>query len=353
MTVLMIFGAELSSNLEMFTMPEFMPFLRHVHSQSKHDSSTREATELDLEDMYFNIPKAQMPDAFQYLLPKIAAASYIKGRSRRAVLDWVSVSRIAKKLHTHGRAANQDAYTYVSIDLLKDYLVFELQGNHLFRVGSWVLAQIHGIPLGGNISAQLASLYLMVREIIALDVSLFGSRVLCTRYRDNIYFFGPPVSVYPHLRTWQDTLRAVYAIPVTFEQAGSTVDLLEVCVHMLTQGLSVTLRPKACDILSGKITSILRWPDAFSTSTGFVPQSMNPAVMGQCRFWKISKTDVANNILLSTGELGLKNYASSTYYRKVHSALLQHGITVNRHETIRAWLIGSLMFEQHNHRNLL
>ena len=303
--------------------------------------------------MYLNIPKAQLPHAFQYLLRKIAAASYIKGRSRHAVLDWVSVSLIAKKLYTHGRAVNQDAYTYVSIDLLKDYLVFELQGNHLFRVGSWVLAQIHGIPFGGKNSAQLASLYLMVSEIIALDVFLFGSRVLCTCYRDNIYFFGTPGSVYPHLRTWQDTLSAGYAISVDHEQAGSTVDLLEVCVHMLTRGLSVTLRPKACDILNGKISSILRWPDAISTNTSFVPQSMNPAVMGQRRFWKISKTDVANNMLLSAGELDLKNYASSTYYRKVHSALLKHGITVNRHEAIHAWHIGSLMLKHHNHRNLL
>ena len=295
MTVLVKLGAELSSNPEIITMPEFMPFLRHVHSQSKQDPAAWEAAELDLEDMYLNIPKAQLPDAFQYLLQKVAVAPYIRWRSRRAVLDWVSVSRISKKLDTHGRAANQDAYTYVSVDLLKDYLVFELQGNHLFRAGSWVLAETHGIPMGGGgISAKLASLYLMTREMIALEVSLFGSRVLRTRYRDNIYFFGPSGSVYPHLHTWQDTLSAVYAIPVTFEQAGSTVDLLEVRVRMLTGGLGVTLRPKACDILSGQVTNILRWSDAFSTNTSFVLQSMIPAVMGTCRFWKISKTDVAN-----------------------------------------------------------
>ena len=184
--------------------------------------------------------------------------------------------------------------------------MFELQGNNLFRAGSWVLAQTHGIPMGGKISAQWASLYLMTREMIALDVSLFGSRVLRTRYRDNIYFFGPTGSVYPHLQSWQTTLSTVYDIPVTFKQAGSTVDLLEVRVRMLTKGLSVTLRPKACDILSGSVTNILRWPDAFWTNTSFVLQSMIPAVNGKCRFWKISRTDVANNILLSAGEMGLK-----------------------------------------------
>ena len=84
MTVLMKLGAELSSNLEMFTMPEFMPFLHHVHSQSKQDGTAWEAAELDLEDMYLNIPKAQLPDAFQYLLQKIEATPYVWGRSRRA-----------------------------------------------------------------------------------------------------------------------------------------------------------------------------------------------------------------------------------------------------------------------------
>ena len=43
---------------------------------------------------------------------------------------------------------------------------------------------------------------------------------------------------------------------MTFEEAGSTVDLLEVRVRMLAEGLSVTLRPKACDILSGVVTNI-------------------------------------------------------------------------------------------------
>ena len=37
MTVLLKLGAERSSNLEMFTMPESMPFQHHVHSQSKQD----------------------------------------------------------------------------------------------------------------------------------------------------------------------------------------------------------------------------------------------------------------------------------------------------------------------------
>ena len=217
--------------------------------------------------MYLNIPKAQLPDAFQYLLRKIAATPYVRGRSRRAVLDWVSVSRISKKLDTHGRAADPSAYSYVSIDLLRDYLKFELQGNNLFRAGSWVLAQTHGMPMGGKISAQLASLYLMTREMIALDVSLLGSRLLRTRYRDVIFFFGPPGSVYPNLQSWQTTLNTLYGIPVTFEQAGSTIDLLEIRVRMLTKGLSVTLCPKACDILSGVVTNILRWPDAFSWPT--------------------------------------------------------------------------------------
>ena len=301
MTVVIKLVAEFYSNLEMFTMPGFMPFLRHVHSQSKQDCAAWEAAEWDLEDLYLNIPKAHLPDAFQYLLQKIAATPYVRGRSRRAVLDWVSVSCISRKVDTHGRAASQDAYSYVSVNLLRDYLMFELQGTNLFRAGSWVPAQTHGIPVGGKISAQLASVYVMTREMTALDVSLFGSRVLRTRYQDNIHFFGPPGSVYPHLHSWQEALSTVYAIPVTFEEAGCTVDLLEVRAPMLARGLSVTLRPKACDILGDLVTNILRWPDAFSTNTSFVLQSMIPAVIGKCRFWKISKTDVANNNLLSAG----------------------------------------------------
>ena len=126
----------------------------------------------------------------------------------------------------------------------------------------------------------------MTREMIALDVSLSGSRVLRTRYPDNIHFFGPLVSVYSHLHSWEEALSAIYAIRVTFEQAGSTVDLLKVRVRMLTGGLSVTLPHKACNILSGLVTNVPRWADAFSTNTSIVLQSMIPAVIDKCRFWK-------------------------------------------------------------------
>ena len=59
------------------------------------------------------------------------------------------------------------------------------------------------------------------------------------------------------------------------------------------------------------------------------------------------------NILLSAGELGFKNYLSCTYYRKMHSALLKLGITVNRHEALHAWHVASLLFEHHNLRGFL
>ena len=123
---------------------------------------------------------------------------------------------------------NKDTYSYVFVGLLRDYVMFELQGNKLFRAGSWVLAQTHGITMGRTISAQLAFLYLMTRGMVAPDVSLISSQVLRTRYRDNIYFFGPPGSVYPHLLTLQEALSVVFAISVTFEHTGSIVHSSEV-----------------------------------------------------------------------------------------------------------------------------
>ena len=37
-------------------MPEFMAFLRNVHEQARGDSLCWEAAELDLEDMFLNVP---------------------------------------------------------------------------------------------------------------------------------------------------------------------------------------------------------------------------------------------------------------------------------------------------------
>ena len=132
----------------------------------------------------------------------------------------------SKPLDTHRRAANQNTYSYLSVHLLRNYLMYELQGNIVFRAGSFVLARTHGIPMGGKISAQLATLDVMTREMIALHFSLFASWVLRTRYRDNIFFLGPHGSVSPNLHSWQEALSAVSPTLVTFSQAGSTVDLL-------------------------------------------------------------------------------------------------------------------------------
>ena len=42
---------------------------------------------------------------------------------------------------------------------------YELLHNTWFHAGSWVLMQLDGVPIGGPISAQAASLYMAVKEL--------------------------------------------------------------------------------------------------------------------------------------------------------------------------------------------
>ena len=133
---------------------------------------------------------------------------------------------------------------------------------------SWVTT--YSVPASpeGKISAHLVSLYLMLREMTQRNISLFGARVLCTRYSDNTYFFGPEGTVYPQLESCREHLSTVYSILVTFEQSGSTLDMLEVRVRLSPGGLGVMLCPKTWSILTRTTTNNLRWLNGSPSMVG-------------------------------------------------------------------------------------
>ena len=140
--------------------------------------------QLDMVDMYTEIPTPHVRDAVVYALTKVEEAR----RSRRPI-SCFAVLRNAKSEDRLGSAASS-YFGNTPLHLVLDYIDCELPRNGLFRVGAWVLDQNQGLLMGGPNSAQLACIYMAVRETKNTAVAPFTPHILACRYGDNIYLFG-------------------------------------------------------------------------------------------------------------------------------------------------------------------
>ena len=141
-----------------------------------------------------------------------------------------------------------DVYHYIPVECLGNFGDFKLHFNNLFCAGGNVLSQHRGVRMGGKLSSQLSSLFLMCEEMHNTDISLVGSAVFHTRYKDNIYVCRPLATVFPFMLLWCDALSTLYTIPVQVEGYGSAMDVLESIVRVTNKGLSMTVRCKTLEL---------------------------------------------------------------------------------------------------------
>ena len=134
--------------------------------------------------MYTEIPISHVRDAVVYALSKVQ-----EGRRSRRPISWFAISKNTKAEDGPGSAASS-YFVDIPLHLVLDYIDYELSRNGLFSVGAWVLNQVWGLPMGGVTSAQLACIYIAVRETKNTAVAFFTPQILACRYRNNIYSFG-------------------------------------------------------------------------------------------------------------------------------------------------------------------
>ena len=97
---------------------------------------------------------------------------------------------VYRKLDRLGSTLRSD-YRVVGWQHLLHFIKWYLEYNVIFRCGTQLWKQVKGVPIGGPMSAQLASLWCMACELhrsnlIVSERFLFGTFV---RFRDNILLF--------------------------------------------------------------------------------------------------------------------------------------------------------------------
>ena len=210
-----------------------------------------------------------------------------RSRSRRAQrpISWFAISKNAKAEDRLGSAASS-YFVNIPLHLVLDYFDYELSRNGLFRAAAWVLNWVRGLPMGGPNSAQLACIYMAVRETKTTAVALFTPHILACRYRDNIYLFGRKSLLLHRLPEFQHALASYYCMPVQFEQMGSCIHVLEVslCLHPKND-IHLQLHSKILSVANISRSNVQRWPNPWSPNVPSVLPSLCLGLASKCDFW--------------------------------------------------------------------
>ena len=166
-------------SMEIISMNDMLPWVRKVKQPVEGFW-----LELDLKEMFMSIPKEAVLTALTFCLDTITS----EGNHRNGVMFSVSKNG-NKKRDCIGFKSREFFQVFTAKDVLS-YVEFSLTIDCMFVGASSIFQQVTGVPQGGSLSAQLASIYCMWRE--AKRLSPICRALPSLRYRDNFLFLISP-----------------------------------------------------------------------------------------------------------------------------------------------------------------
>ena len=138
--------------------------------------------EKDMQDMYWEIPKSQVLDSFNWAVRHM-------GDARRHRVTYFAIHRGGDRVWDRMGKGSEDQFWNVPVSLVYQYVHWELFFNTLFTLGPWILEQGKaGVPIGGCLSAPLCEIWAIRCEHMSLhdETEAFQSRVQSILERDGI-----------------------------------------------------------------------------------------------------------------------------------------------------------------------
>ena len=261
------------STIHCHTMMKATEFWKTVVSETCDTSATMDTVlfEYDLDNMFYHIDQSQCLSYVQQFM------TIITQTLRRRT---VAINKSDSKMDRIG-SGSAEFYFNISVQDLFNQCQYELLGNTVAHIGFLCFQQSIGVPMGGHLSSQLASIYLIMREYLYHLPTKLPPSVRAGRYMDNIFgAFSANAATLDEIRK---VLWEVYDMPLKLEQAGIKLDTLEMRVMSLPSGISFQLKPLMYDVLNMPIDhSIMRIPPLHSPSrTHFLPIYV-PAILLKC-----------------------------------------------------------------------
>ena len=276
-------AGDMDMKFEIFSMYDAKDLFVSALSAADKDCVPWAGLQLDMVDMYSEIPKDRVLDSVLYCVSVLRENQKSRNPITWIAISTISVCSICKSLDRWDTGAFRD-FMNLSIEMITSFVNFELRANADFTAGRYVLSQLIGLPMGGPISAQLAVLYLMSAEVRATRSALSVHKFIHGRYLDNFYIFAPESILFDLQLTMNVQLESTYALPMTVEQFGTKVHVLEVIVDFDTQSRGLRLNSRTLDVHTGAVSGVIRWPDRWSTNTS-VWRSLVPGLCVKCGYW--------------------------------------------------------------------
>ena len=255
-------------------------------------------TELDLVEMFPNVPREDIPVAVQFYYEQVTAARHLKTpffnihKHGLRTLDF---------LGAQGRDSN--FFSFSLSDILA-YTEFELTFNDAFVFYASIFRQTTGTAIGGTLSAQFASLVVMYRERALHDDAFFSDIPLC-RYRDN---YGTLSQSEQFLEQLCEKLSLALSMKITVESQGSEIPFLGCTLAINTAGLPTTrVKPPTLTSQTGDSTAstLQRWVHASSPNARSTLRSSAPNMFRGCLKYSFDRQDILINFIRYTAPLRL------------------------------------------------
>ena len=129
---------------------------------SSHTSAVH-VCEQDMQDMYWEIPKVQVLESFNWAVKHL-------GEQRKRPVSFFAIHRGGDKILDRLGKGSEDMFWNVPVSFVLQYVSWELYMNTIFTLGPLILEQgSSGVPIGGCLSAPKSELWAMWREHMSLS----------------------------------------------------------------------------------------------------------------------------------------------------------------------------------------
>ena len=277
---------------ECFSMPDCVVWWQQLRQYVQHSTSSHLSLfEFDFSNMFYNIDKTTL-----LLLVEQFLDTLVSMLRRRCV----AVSKVSSKLDRIGSGTGRYFVTLSFLQIF-EYIRYELDGNHFARVGFTAFQQCVGVPMGGRCSAQLCSIFFMMREL-QCRMSHFSllAGFQFWRFRDNLP--GVVDLDICSLDTIEKFFVTKYGLPVKLEQSGVILHSLEVtiflCFSISGWDLQYYHRPLLFDSLyDGLYPASSRVPAKWSVNRTVYLRTIIPNVLLKCCLYASSPFLVCLSLL--------------------------------------------------------
>ena len=304
LTLIWKFATDLDDAKEILSMQDLRHFVTRLRA---HPDPHAVWGELDIEEMFPNIPKSTIPRSIEFLWGQLCKS---KGMTSGELCFAIHRAGLRQLDHLARRGKN-NAYIFLGIQDVFNFVQWDLTFNTGMTHFSSIWEQCLGCPIGGSCSAQYASLSLCHLE----KTVPWNTLPPILRYRDNylLYITSAAMLTRSPQQCMQfviDTISPHIKMMLTREACGKSIPFLEAQLQFTDGYPSLAIKAPVFQSIPGDSTptSLVRMLDYFSPNAPSMLRSFVPNALKKCQWYSFSNIQFTKNVSQLVSVLYKKQY---------------------------------------------